>query len=124
MAAPTTLADALLLMHDASRRFTTVRMNVRRWHHTERRDRAWAREEELGTATVYAVPGMGWGEPPERIQRSRVWWQPPGHARVENAPDADGPRIVVAAGPLWWSWHPELGAYSNDGVSDPGRTDE
>jgi hypothetical protein len=124
MAGPTTLADALLLMHDASRSFTTVRMSVRRWHHTERLHRAWEREEELGTASLYALPGTGGPEPPERIQRSRVWWRPPDHARVEHDPDADGPRIVVAAGALWWSWHPDFGGFSNEGMAGVGRSDE
>src|SRR4051794_14875606 len=111
------LADALLLMHDAGDRFATVRMTVRRWQHHDRLLRAWRRDEDDATAAVIRVAppgGEGGAAPAETTHRTRVWWRPPDHARVENEPGGDGPQIEVAAGPRGWAGDPDFGASSNE----------
>jgi hypothetical protein len=113
------LADVLVLMHGADLRFGSVRMVVREWHHHERLERAWRRDEDetslsSATVTIYGPGGPGEPAPEDSTGRTRVWWLKPDHVRLEHDDGEGGTRVEVAAGRRWWSWAPEWGATSNE----------
>jgi hypothetical protein len=117
-----TLADALLLMHEADQRFASVRMVVREWSHHERLKRAWARDTGSAFGPMSArSQEQGEPESEEATERTRVWWRKPDRVRLEHDDDG-GTRVDVAVGDHWWSWAPGWGATSNE--ADPGLQSE
>ncbi len=118
------LGDLLELLHGARRRWQTVRLVARRWQELDRGLRAMERGAEqarargAGVAMLRAVSPRSSAEDPERPKVSESisrYWLDPGRDRVRvERSDAHGDFYSVRVGERWWSYHPLVGATSND----------
>lgn len=119
------LGDLLELMHGARRRWSTVRLVLRRWNDTDLGRLAMERGAEKARTQGAGVSILRVGarseskknDPyPETYESvSRMWLDPPQHRfRVERS-DPHGNSVFVQVGEHWWSYHPNMGATSNEG---------
>src|SRR5688572_21344885 len=113
----TELGDLLELLHGARDRVSTVRMEVRSWHHVGRSHEAMARAADGGGWVGYAPID---GPQPETFEsRIRLWLAPPDRVREERE-DPSGTSYGVRVGGSCWRYDPTNGAVSNDGEPDVG----
>lgn len=111
------LGDLLELLHGARNRVSTLRGVVRTWQDVRVSGEAMARLTERGEVVTYAPSGPP--EQPTRERVARVWLAPPDRVR-EEWQGADGERVGVKRGALWWSYDPVSGAVSNERQPEVG----
>jgi outer membrane lipoprotein-sorting protein len=112
-----TLCQALELMHGAPERFTVVRAVVREWRHPVLAQIA----SERHAAGRAGVAGAGRGDVArpraDEAAVTRLWWAKPDRIRLQREELGGAPAgwLEVAVGELWWGYHREWGAVSNEG---------
>lgn len=113
------LGDLLELLHGATERYDTVRLELREWRHTAGSERAFARWRaslERRGAAFLSVELPGTDVPPDaRESRERIWWERPDRLRQERTDGASGARLLVKDGPRWWSHDDWQGSVTNLG---------
>jgi outer membrane lipoprotein-sorting protein len=117
------LGDLLVLMVNAHRSFTTLRGEVRIWHHNERSHEAVMRAHaaRVAAGSSASIAQSAEGSEPQPVESEhllRVWLAPPDRLREELVTTSDGKRSVSTAvhvGDVWWSYDPAGGAQTNAG---------
>ena len=120
------LGDLLELVHDAHRRFRTLRGTLRSWHHHRRSHEAFIREHRERGGTLFALAQDESGASPPETSESwvRFWLELPDRVRAEtDNPGANGrsQSLVVIDGDTWWSFDPHMGAVTNGGDPNHGH---
>ena len=110
------LGSLLELLHRADTPFRSVEATYRTWRHTERAAAAWRAgiEEERSRGASISTYGASDSscEPVEREEILRIWREGD-RVREEHEGGWQSGSYGVRDGMLWWSWHEESGAVSN-----------
>ncbi len=116
-----TIGDILALLYTAHHRYSGFRATIRRWQHTVRAQEAMERWMARQPSGRHAI-AFGPDRPiPTVIERTeRLWMQKPSRWRHEaEEPGDKGVSVTIIDGDLWWRYHPEHGAHTNEGLPDP-----
>lgn len=115
----TELGDLLELLHGAGGRWRTAAVAVHRWCDSEQAAIAWRRaaERQHGHGTAVTARGSG---PSVWEMETRVWIDRPGDRSRQETSGPHGDTLTVCVGRTWWSYHPHIGAMSNEHEPDAG----
>lgn len=110
------LGALLELIHRADSPFRSVQATYRIWRHTERVAAAWRagveEERSRGASISSYAASDGSSEPVECEEILRIWREGD-RVREEHEGGWQDGSYGVRDGKLWWSWHEESGAVSN-----------
>lgn len=115
----TELGDLLELLHGAGGRWRTAAVAVHRWCDSEQVAVAWRRaaEREHGRSGTVSARGSG---PCVWEMETRMWIDRPGHRSRQETSGPHGDTLTVCVGRTWWSYHPHIGATSNEHEPEVG----
>jgi hypothetical protein len=117
------LGSLLELLHRAERPFRSVEATYRIWRHEERASAAWRASIEEERRRGASVSNYGASdrpnEPAAREEILRIW-RADDRVREEHEGGWEDGCYGVLDGKLWWSWHPESGAVSNQDEPEVG----